>query len=89
MAGVPAAAGALSPLISECVPQDALAAGAEVPAAATGVYIGCVWQEYQLLLEQLAVPSSVHVLTGSGMNFLIGRVSYTFGFQGAVFRWAF
>jgi len=23
----------------------------EVPAAATGVYIGCVWQEYQLLLE--------------------------------------
>lgn len=63
--------------------QDALAAGAQVPAAATGVYVGCVWQEYQLLLEQLATPPSVSVLTGSGMNFLIGRVSYTFGFQGA------
>lgn len=63
--------------------QDALSAGAEVPLAATGVYVGCVWQEYQLLLEQLAVPPSVSVLTGSGMNFLIGRVSYTFGFQGA------
>lgn len=63
--------------------QEALAAGAEVPAAATGVYVGCVWQEYQLLLEQLAMPPSVSVLTGSGMNFLIGRVSYTFGFQGA------
>ena len=62
--------------------QDALAAGAEVPPAATGVYVGCVWQEYQLLLEQLTVPPSVSVLTGSGMNFLIGRVSYTFGFQG-------
>ena len=64
--------------------QDALTAGAEVVAAATGVYVGCVWQEYQLLLEQLAVPPSVSVLTGSGMNFLIGRVSYTFGFQGAL-----
>ena len=52
-------------------------------AAATGVYVGCVWQEYLLLLEQLAVPPSVSVLTGSGLNFLIGRVSYTFGFQGA------
>jgi acyl transferase domain-containing protein len=62
--------------------QDALSAGAEVPVAATGVYVGCVWQEYQLLLEQLAVPPSVSVFTGSGMNFLIGRVSYTFGLQG-------
>ena len=33
--------------------QDVLSVGAEVPAAATGVYIGCVWQEYQLLLEQV------------------------------------
>ena len=50
--------------------------------ASTGVYIGCVWQEYQLLLEHLRVPPTVHVLTGSGMNFMIGRVSYTFGLQG-------
>jgi hypothetical protein len=46
------------------------------------VYVGCVWQEYQLLLEHLRVPPTVHVLTGSGMNFMIGRVSYTFGLQG-------
>ena len=62
--------------------QDALSAGAAVPAKATGVYIGCVWQEYQLRLEQLQVPTSVHILTGSGLNFLIGRISFTFGFQG-------
>lgn len=62
--------------------QDAMTAGAAVPAKTTGVYIGCVWQEYQLLLEQLRVPSSIPILTGSGLNFLIGRVSYTFGFQG-------
>jgi len=51
--------------------------------ATTGVYVGCVWQEYQLLLEHLRVPPTVHVLTGSGMNFMIGRMSYTFGLQGA------
>ena len=51
--------------------------------ATTGVYAGCVWQEYQLLLEHLRVPPTMHVLTGSGMNFMIGRVSYTFGLQGA------
>ena len=48
----------------------------------TGVYVGCVWQEYQLLLEHLNISPSVNVLTGSGMNFMIGRVSYTFGLQG-------
>ena len=34
------------------------------------------------MLERLQVPATVNVLTGSGMNFMIGRVSYTFGFQG-------
>ena len=43
-----------------------------------------MWQEYQLLLEHLRVPPTVHMLTGSGMNFMIGRVSYTFGLQGAL-----
>ena len=50
--------------------------------ASTGVYVGCVWQEYQVLLEHLQVTPTVAVLTGSGMNFMIGRVSYTLGLQG-------
>jgi len=50
--------------------------------ASTGVYVGCVWQEYQVLLEHLRVTPTVAVLTGSGMNFMIGRVSYTLGLQG-------
>ena len=50
--------------------------------ASTGVYVGCVWQEYQALLEHLHVTPTVAVLTGSGMNFMIGRVSYTLGLQG-------
>ena len=44
--------------------------------------MGCVWQEYQVLLEHLRVTPTVAVLTGSGMNFMIGRVSYTLGLQG-------
>ena len=44
--------------------------------------MGCVWQEYQVLLERLHFQPTVAVLTGSGMNFMVGRVSYTLGLQG-------
>ena len=44
--------------------------------------MGTVWEEYQIVLDRLNMPASVNVLTGSGMSFMIGRVSYTFGYQG-------
>lgn len=66
-----------------CHVQDGQDALAGAPPEATGVYVGCVWQEYALALERLRVAPSVAVLTGSGLNFMVGRVSYTFGFQGA------
>lgn len=47
------------------------------------MYVGCVWQEYALYLEHARVAPTAAVLTGSGMNFMVGRVSYTFGLQGA------
>ena len=50
----------------------------------TGVYVACVWQEYQVLLEHLHITPTAAVLTGSGMNFMIGRVSYTLGLQGVL-----
>ena len=58
--------------------------------ASTGVYVGCVWTEYPVLLEALlgsidALPSPA-ALTGSGLHFTAGRVSYTFGFQGRPLR---
>ena len=62
--------------------QDARAGMEDTSTASTGVYMGCVWQEYPALMDRLRVPSSAHVLTGSGMNFMVGRVSYTFGLQG-------
>ena len=45
--------------------------------------MGTVWEEYQIVLDRLNMPASVNVLTGSGMSFMIGRVSYTFGLQGS------
>lgn len=50
--------------------------------AYTGVYVGCVWTEYQVLQESLQLHPTTASLTGSGLNFSVGRVSYTFGLQG-------
>lgn len=36
------------------------------------------------LQDQQQLAPSVASLTGSGLNFLVGRVSYTFGFQGGL-----
>lgn len=48
----------------------------------TGVYVGIVWTEYQVLQDGLHAPPTTASLTGSGLNFSVGRVSYTFGMQG-------
>lgn len=44
--------------------------------------MGCVWAEYRELLEGTRAPPSAAALTGSGLSFLAGRLSYTFGYQG-------
>lgn len=48
----------------------------------TGTYVGCVWSEFTALQDAARLKPTVASLTGSGLNFLVGRVSYTFGFQG-------
>lgn len=63
--------------------QDGAAALSGTSLASTGTYVGCVWSEYQVLQDNQRLKPSVASLTGSGLNFLVGRVSYTFGFQGA------
>lgn len=50
--------------------------------ATTGTYVGCVWSEYMVLQETCGVQPNVAALTGNGLTFLAGRVSYTFGLQG-------
>ena len=50
--------------------------------AGAGVYVGSVWTEYLVLQEALGAPATPAALTGSGLNFLAGRVSYVLGLQG-------
>ena len=62
--------------------EDGGVGGSSPVRAVTGVYVGVVWTEYQVLQEALGLASSTAALTGSGLNFTVGRVSYTFGLQG-------
>lgn len=59
--------------------------GSPVPAH-TGVYVGVMHMEFLQYLSSLGLPISPNVTTGNGMDFLIGRVSYTFGLTGPCLR---
>jgi acyl transferase domain-containing protein/acyl carrier protein len=50
----------------------------------TGVYVGCMYTEY---LDGILGPaglanSSASSITGHGLSFMVGRLSFTFGWQG-------
>lgn len=47
-------------------------------------YVGVMHMEFIQYLCGLGVPVSPNLTTGNGMDFLVGRVSYTFGLQGIV-----
>ncbi len=59
--------------------------GLAVPAQ-TGVYVGVMHMEYLQYLSSMGVRITPNVTTGNGMDFLIGRVSYMFGFTGPCLR---
>lgn len=49
---------------------------------AAGVYVGCMYQEYldvQVSANPKVAPQAV---VGSGLSFMVGRLSYTFNFSG-------
>lgn len=48
----------------------------------TGVYVGCMYQEYTQLQYNLGYKISPSIATGNGISYLVGRVSYTFGLMG-------
>jgi len=62
--------------------------------SATGVYVGCIWLEYgDLLTMNMSTNNSnnssisggagnAYSVTGNGLAFMSGRVSYTFGLTG-------
>lgn len=50
--------------------------------SSTGVYVGCIWLEYGDLLAGLNIPAGAHMVTGNGLAFMSGRISYAFGLVG-------
>lgn len=48
----------------------------------TGIYVGCMYQEYTQLQYNFGVKIHPAVVTGNGISYLVGRVAYTFGFSG-------
>ena len=50
--------------------------------SSTGVFVGCIWLEFGDLLAQHGASGSAFAVTGNGLAFLGGRVSFAFGFTG-------
>jgi len=48
----------------------------------TGVYVGCMYQEFTQLQYNLGYKISPGIAIGNGISYLVGRVSYTFGLMG-------
>lgn len=46
----------------------------------TGVYIGCMFQEYLQAQVDLGLRMTAAIATGNGISYLVGRVSYIFDF---------
>ena len=47
-----------------------------------GMYVGCMHQEYTNILTTAYQKLSPQAIVGSGLSFMVGRLSYTFGFSG-------
>ncbi|KAK9803914.1 hypothetical protein WJX72_004698 [[Myrmecia] bisecta] len=61
---------------------DAAADVGSLADTKTGVYVGCMYQEYTQLQYNLGYKISPGIATGNGISYLVGRLSYTFGLQG-------
>ena len=48
----------------------------------TGVYVGCMYQEFTQLQFNLGLKISPGIATGNGASYLVGRLSYAFGLTG-------
>ena len=50
--------------------------------ARAGMYVGCMYQEYADLQVAAARKLPPQAVIGSGLSFMVGRMSYTFGLTG-------
>lgn len=49
---------------------------------AAGVYVGCMYQEYMDVQVNATSRVAPQAVVGSGLSFMVGRLSYTFNFSG-------
>ena len=47
-----------------------------------GVYVGCMYQEYLDVQVGATAKVAPQAVVGSGLSFMVGRLSYTFNFTG-------
>lgn len=47
-----------------------------------GVYVGCMYQEYTDVVINTSQKLPPQAVVGSGLSFMVGRVSYTYGLTG-------
>ena len=47
-----------------------------------GVYVGCMYQEYIDVQVGVSARLAPQAVAGSGLSFMVGRLSYTFNFSG-------
>ena len=47
-----------------------------------GVFVGCMYQEYMDVQVAAAGKVAPQAVVGSGLSFMVGRLSYTFDFSG-------
>ena len=62
--------------------SEAQAQIGELAETRTGVYVGCMYQEFTQLQYNLGYSISPAIATGNGISYLVGRISYAFGLQG-------
>ena len=46
------------------------------------MYVGCMYQEYTDVMVAAAGKLPPQAVVGSGLSFMVGRLSYTFGLTG-------
>ena len=56
--------------------------GRSIEGTDCGVHIGSMYQEFAQLQHENGVPINPQLVTGNGLTYLVGRVSYTFDLSG-------
>ncbi len=78
------AAPALDPASSRLAQNPGYTGGSAGAGSTTGVYVGSMYHEYADLVVASSPVLPSAAVVGSGPAFMVGRVSYTFGFSGGL-----